>query len=467
MKFSMTKLSLLFLSASLSVVGCNIFNPSGTADVDEDDADALIAYGQKQFRASQYGEAAELFSKAIALDSTKSEAYFGLAKSAMRAEGANPFDLLNMVTSTDTNEIPFMNVEKSKQNVYYRAMVAVEDALGPLVHRDTLTALWELASQGDKDPAFDGTLSTDLQLQVLEFRATYKSGNDYKYPPTNESFPVSDRKYKYRRYQADFTLAHYAGLVLGVLDLNRDGYIDERDPNINFSIGENGELTVDVSEVITAAITDTIFATSLNDNIDALANGTADVASLIEDLGIDIGAADSGSTDQATQEELKQQIDQLGDAVRFYKIGDRKDNDGDGCVDEEMMDSVDNDGDGFVDEDLRLTPDPIAHPGIDMVDNDADGLVDLFDTDEYWVGGIPPAVDANNKRLLPFIESLPENIPDSSGVLHRNSTIVSDKVNVVHDSLGTQYPLSVRKTLIGGCWNYYNESSFQNYLTRQ
>lgn len=467
MKLFTSKLSVLLLAGSLGVFGCNIFNPSGTSDAEEENADALIAYAQKQYRAARYGEASDLFAKAIALDSTKSEAYFGLAKSSMRAEGANPFSLLELVTSADSNEIPFMNSPKSEQNIYYRSMLVVEQALAPLIHRDTLTELWEHAAKGDKDPAYEGTLETKLQLRVLEFRATYKSGKSYKYPPTNESFPVSDRKYKYRRFQADYAVADFASLLLSVLDLNRDGYINESDPSIGFTIGENGEVNIDVSEVLTAATTDSTFATGLNENIDALANGTADVADLIESLGLDLGQGQDSTTDQATKEELQTQIANLGDAVKFYKIGDKMDNDGDGCVDEELMDTVDNDDDGFIDEDLRLVPNPLQQPGIDGWDNDGDGLVDLFDTDEYWSGLLPPAVDENNKRLLPFIESLTANIPDSSGVMSRNTNIVTDKLLIVHDSLGTEYPLEVRKTRIGGCWHYYNETSFQNYLNRQ
>ena len=53
------------------------------------------------------------------------------------------------------------------------------------------------------------------------------------------------------------------------------------------------------------------------------------------------------------EDALNEQIDNL-EAVSFYLIGDRMDNDGDGCVDEEILDGEDNDNDGLVDEDLRI-----------------------------------------------------------------------------------------------------------------
>ena len=34
--------------------------------------------------------------------------------------------------------------------------------------------------------------------------------------------------------------------------------------------------------------------------------------------------------------------------IGFYKVGDGIDNDGDGCVDEEILDGIDNDGDGLI-----------------------------------------------------------------------------------------------------------------------
>ncbi len=72
---------------------------------------------------------------------------------------------------------------------------------------------------------------------------------------------------------------------------------------------------------------------------------------------------------------------------REYKIGDKKDNDGDGCIDEEILDSLDNDGDGLVDEGFTDTDgdgiaDCIDTEECDGLDNDGDGLVDEgFDQD--------------------------------------------------------------------------------------
>src|SRR5690606_8106130 len=46
-----------------------------------------------------------------------------------------------------------------------------------------------------------------------------------------------------------------------------------------------------------------------------------------------------------------------GATMSIYKVSDKTDNDGDGCVDEELLDGLDNDGDGRIDEDSRGAPD--------------------------------------------------------------------------------------------------------------
>jgi hypothetical protein len=51
---------------------------------------------------------------------------------------------------------------------------------------------------------------------------------------------------------------------------------------------------------------------------------------------------------------LRQFLEGKGKEASFYAVSDGKDNDGDGCVDEEVADGYDNDGDGLVDEDVRV-----------------------------------------------------------------------------------------------------------------
>ena len=465
MIFSTPRLSLLLAASVFTVVGCNIFNPGGGTTVDTNNPDATIEYAQKLYRNAEYAEAASYFAQAIAKDSTKSEAYFGLAKAGMRAAGANPMEVLKLATSSQQGALPFMNETMSLQNVYYRSMMAVDTALTPLVLRDTLTELWEYATAIDKDPAFANTLSDSVRAGVTRFRTTYQQGSAYTYGANHVSFPLSDRKYKYSRFQVDYTLARFSVMILGILDFNGDGSINEQDIPLKLSKDSNGNLTVDASQVIDAAMSSPKVAASFNDNIDKLATNSGNLTGMIASMGSQLGLTDSSSSqlDAETKTKIDSQLTDLGDAARFYKIGDHKDNDGDGCIDEEVFDSIDNDMDGFIDEDLRLVL-PTSAPGADGVDNNGDGVID--DASEYWQG-TPPAKGVNGKPL-PFTSSF---VLDSAGVANSTSEYSSHdralKLTVVRDTNGTDWPLERRKRVIGGCWVFYNETSFQQYLVNQ
>ena len=434
------------------IAGCNLFNPTGTYNVDESDADALISYAQKLYRSSAYADAADYYAKAIAVDSTKSEAYFGLAKAGMRNAGANPMEILQYVGATDDNTLPFMNESATIQNTYYRSMIAVDTALEPLINRDTLTELWEYAIQIDSLSSTADTMSDSLLQSIANFRTQYQSGASYVYTATGESFPVSDRKYKYDRFRVDYALASFIVTLMSFLDFNGDGYITSDDIPITISVDSNGNVSVDVSAVIDAALTDTAITQTLNDNIEKLADGSEDISALVTSLAGTLGLSDSATSSvlgEETQATLDSQITALGDAARFYKLGDHIDNDGDGCADEEIFDSLDNDYDGLVDEDLRLA-------STDGTDNDADGSID--EVDEYWTS--LPSVDGNGVLAMPFTVDF---VTNSSGEL--NSSDLNLKLAITQDTLGTEYPLASRKTLIGGCWGNYSETQFQSYLT--
>ena len=76
------KLLICFLCALiLGIAGCNLFNPTGSANIDSGDANALTYEGYQKFRANDYGEAEYYFRKAIEADSSHSEAWYGLASS--------------------------------------------------------------------------------------------------------------------------------------------------------------------------------------------------------------------------------------------------------------------------------------------------------------------------------------------------------------------------------------------------
>ena len=89
-----------------------------------------------------------------------------------------------------------------------------------------------------------------------------------------------------------------------------------------------------------------------------------------------LGGADKEKVDDSAVTQVKKFIQDAGSTVVIYKVFDGMDNDGDGCIDEELLDGIDNDGDGRADEDSRGAPDPgnaKFRVGPDGADNNLDG----------------------------------------------------------------------------------------------
>jgi len=86
--------------AGLGVLsGCNFFNPSGTGTYPSNDPDQLVDAGQRALNELRFSDAYGYFSKALLLDSTKSLAYHGLAKSELGKDG---FSISKLVKLADT-----------------------------------------------------------------------------------------------------------------------------------------------------------------------------------------------------------------------------------------------------------------------------------------------------------------------------------------------------------------------------
>jgi hypothetical protein len=161
------------------------------------------------------------------------------------------------------------------------------------------------------------------------------------------------------------------------------------------------------------------------------------------------GTDSSGNLSGDVTQKADSMISSLGDAVTFYQFGDSRDNDGDGCVDEEVPDGKDNDGDGFTDEDARWTP-------IDEVDNDHNGKGKNVFLDK------DSGEDLDANFLLVFTKS-----SFTTGLRFKDKatriTTQSDSLQVRYDAAGSlskldleyQEKLANAKKDIGGCWNNY------------
>lgn len=342
------------------LVGCNIFRDA--TGIEAETADEHILEGQILLQKAKYPEALGEFTAAIAQDSSKSEAYYGAAKCALLHQHINMFQLMQSFQNNDGKSIPFLSEPDSIKDKIFVANRGINKYLGLLVDRDRIGK--------------------------------------------------SDRKIPTRQFSADYALASAIEAVLSLADFNGDGRINAKDNILNGII--------DFSDP-TKLNPDSIMA-----NIADLKNDTAKIAalnSLLEksqellaksDKAIDLflngalGKADTTSCAPADTNcrKLKEQLagpgkEQVGDSaitqvkkfiqdagstVVIYKVFDKTDNDGDGCIDEELLDGIDNDGDGKTDEDSRGAPDTVGNVNFyadkDNADNDLDGKADLADAEK-------------------------------------------------------------------------------------
>ena len=133
----------------LTVMACqNLFNPSGiNSDVDLG-ADGLIDYGNSLLQNGDNQTAAEQFEAAINLDSTKSEAYYGLAKATLRLGNFNPLILAEAAASMSSAEEEqetiqlVSNIVRESLGESGDEVNATKSVLEVLIRRDSLNQLW-------------------------------------------------------------------------------------------------------------------------------------------------------------------------------------------------------------------------------------------------------------------------------------------------------------------------------------
>lgn len=369
-------LTYFMMFVALCIAGCNIFNPGGEGDAGNI---GLNEQGEEYFRRGQYGKAMQAFEKAIARDSTNSMAYYGYAKSAIQFYQLDKIGILNDVkaTASDPTSFAFLQHSDSLLSLRLKAAARVRHVLGLLTDRDTLTQWYlYLSDSSAQDPAnrnYDTAYAQrrDFIAQYL-VHASFPDSTGYRRP---ERFPLTDFRMPYRNVIIDYTAIELLYTITRLYDLNRDGVIDSADALMKkLRFGANGGFQIDSLSTIAADLeNDLAAAEDLNILISSVGSGlinTAQLSALMS--GGKTDSSQSGGTNAETSNNMDSVISTLGDAVMFYQFGDGLDNDGDGCIDEEILDDKDNDFDGFVDEDARTIPATKS----DGIDNDLNGRKD-------------------------------------------------------------------------------------------
>jgi len=305
------------LAASL-LAACNLFNPSGDGSYPSQDPDAFIDLGERALQSRDFATAKTNFDKALALDSSKSLAYQGLAKAQMGLEG---FSLAMLVQLADT----------------LHKIVADTDRIG-----------------------FLANLSTDTLNRI--YRPLTLAGETYRKFQTRTNLGKIDNAFGFHLVKFEFDAMVSSRTYFRLLDANSNGFVEAGELRTmrmlkSFATSGGAFLNADtlaqVCAVGTDGATDPAAVASINGILQNLSTITQDTLMRSETSG-SIQSDTTSATSQVSQQALDF-IGRLGTSTSFYRINDSLDNDGDGCVNEEIYgDSLDNDGDSLKEEDGRI-----------------------------------------------------------------------------------------------------------------
>lgn len=440
------------------LAGCNLFNPQGSSSSGDGDPDALISEGEEAMRNRDFQTAWNIYSQVLAQDSSRSLAWHGLAKARVGLDALPITELirkseeLGSVESGDS--IPFMNESDSVKNRFYKPLLRLQGIIQKFQRLDSLGRL-------------DGV------------------------------WPSS-------RLDTDLLIAANLGLLFKLSDLNRDTIIDSRDNLLKGafdSLGSGGIQPGAISadsflvgsdgKVDTTGAVDEQKVADFNNFLEGMDQDLANNKALIEKLlppdppksGSDTSSTpgDTASTSSKTEttEQISKFLEETGASVSFWKMNDSLDNDGDGCIDEEVWgDKKDNDGDGLTDEDSRIgyvIPDSLRVPGMpfargmeDGIRHDAwnfgdrDSIIAASGVDDeargfwyyaadstrsrYWesITWKDPAADSVHARV---VLANPDKTPDEN--LYKTRLIIREQVR----ALPPRQRLVVGAARIGGCWS--------------
>lgn len=361
------------LPLALFLASCNIF---GQAGEDADTADEFILDGEGFLRKAEYEKALDRFEKALAKDSSKSEAYYGAAKAWLLSRRINMFKLVLSFQENEPGQIPFLSEADSVKDAIYGANRGINRYLTLFLRR--------------------------------------------------ENAGRTDGKVLFRQLSADYALSSAIEAILSLADFNGDGRIDAKDNILSGIIDFTDPTRLNPDSImknIADLKNDTVKIQALNGLLDksttlleqsdkaidlfltkAFDSTTGGLASCPVDSVC--GKVNKDQIGDSAVLQVKKFIGEAGSTILIYKVMDGADNDGDGCADEELLDGADNDGDGLTDEDSRGAPDTTGNPKFradkDGADNDGKGGTD--DTGEVpfhsrYLFSMNPA----NFVLQPFI----------------------------------------------------------------
>jgi len=521
----MNKLYIAML-AVLSLMSCsdNLFGSSGGSSNCGKDIKCLRLEAENAFRRGTpdgYRAAHSAYSKIVSIDSTASVGYFGMAKAGLWMEGVNPFEVFSYV-KLDSSIIPFVGDPINIKNKYLQGMRSAAVPLSNLQRRDSLTVLYERHMK-DKQ-------SSDSSL--IRFREAFCKPEPCR-DTTGEKrhFPLSDREYKYNTYQGGFLISTMAKAILDFFDTNGDGCITRRGtPGIDKPfdnkwnlwgckgkeneydlpiklIKKDGVITIelnilnDLEEVMVdyyakqdeprcKNITNDVDEeycneipselVGLNNKLESFTGSIEEVIDILNTVGMKDECEDEiGGT--CEEGDWQEEINKYKEYATFFRVGTRIDEDGDGCIDEDLLNGLDNDGDGVQGANARIARTDPADPLSWGVTNMMGFHSMTGNPDDDKPIKIPVGQNSyvcndklcNNKNFLyPTDED-----EDKSHVTviaftrkpgYWTSDDLEEKLRVAQDTVcPPKISLQQRRDRIGGCWLFYDEEKFVKYWLKR
>jgi hypothetical protein len=334
-----------------------------------------------------------------------------------------------------------------------------------------------------------------ISEKLKKFRKTYCNNGR-----SCSNIPLSDREYSYNSYTAGLLITTISETILKSMDTNRDGCIAKSCPalancaeynpgeitnlqawinwgcdiknkysydlSINLVVNDLGEFEVDINQLLDGLdlgsfyqeqLRDNRNATlpediqSFNDNMDEFSGSIYEILSVMDIFK-------DRSSDGEVPFGWESDIGGYKDYSTFYKMGTNIDEDGDGCIGEEILDGQDNDRDGFIDENARLAP----------LERDSPYYADdgLLPPGSHGMTGNP-----NDDKFITYEDGITTEIAFTQRLYppyYWTSLNRDDKLMVAQDTAcPPKISLEERKELIGGCWLNYNEDKFVRYWLKR
>ena len=478
------------IALSIGIAGCNLFHPTDGRDADSDDAAALTLEGQKEFQNANYHAARTFFSRAIKADSGHSEAWVGLSKSVLHTQkGINVFELVSYAQTKESEngktESVFNTMSDAKADSISRGIDSVMIYLNKFIARDT-------TGKTDKKVRFRDIADSYTILQLTKAALRIRAVRNQMQEKLSLTSVVS---------------ANNSGMMMDLTVLSEMG--DSLKPFLNdmASAAEAIKAAPEAAaEIIKAYLPDSTRKDFDDDDY-------ADVS---------VGLANS----IIQMNDRAQSVEEDRNDV-FFKFGNSRDDDGDGCVDEEVLDNYDNDGDGEIDEDVRdsrsivlmkkrpqnyeelkaasqdvtnydLTKAQVDslkfiekyHP-VDIDMNGVFGPVVKGDPESppndpyewHYVYSDPNERDEQKNHLLQFTNKLKFNYTKNGLFLEKDNdpvmqdaeeieSLIKNKELIRKDTIYDpskklpKYNLKKRQEMVGGCWNNYTEEQFLQWFNR-